>query len=164
MLQSNTALQVANREIETSSYSVSHDLRAPLRSIQGFSQILMEDYASQLEPQALNYLTRVRDGGVWMSQLIDELLKLSRLSRGPLNQTNINLSAMVTQMADNLRLRQPEREVEFVGLSLNARVHSGRSKSLGQLIRHGNWSAISGPGQLRARLAIRCRRKRPTNQ
>lgn len=108
------ALEAANKELESFAYSVSHDLRAPLRSIQGFSQILMEDYSADLDPKALNYLTRVRDGGAWMSQLIDDLLKLSRLSRGPLNQTKVNLSALANQLAENLHASQPQRAVEFV--------------------------------------------------
>ncbi len=108
------ALEAANKELESFAYSVSHDLRAPLRSIQGFSQILLEDYAARLDAQALNYLTRVRDGGQWMSQLIDDLLKLSRLSRGPLNRATVNLSALAAQIVESLRARQPERAVEFI--------------------------------------------------
>ncbi len=108
------ALEAANKELESFAYSVSHDLRAPLRSIQGFSQILLEEYADQLDARAQNYLTRVKDGGEWMSHLIDDLLKLSRLSRGPLNRMKVNLSVMTEQLAENLRVRYPERAVELV--------------------------------------------------
>ncbi len=75
------ALRVANRELEAFSYSVSHDLRAPLRSLDGFSQALIEDYGTRLEGQGEDYLRRIRTASQRMARLIDDMLLLSRLSR-----------------------------------------------------------------------------------
>jgi signal transduction histidine kinase len=110
----NRELEGANRELEAFSYSVSHDLRAPLRSIEGFSQILLEDHADKLDEEGEDYLGRVRAASQHMALLIDDLLDLSRVSRGPLRRETVDLSALATGIIDELRRSEPEREVEFV--------------------------------------------------
>jgi signal transduction histidine kinase len=105
-------LERANAELEAFSYSVSHDLRTPLRAIDGFSQALLEDYASQLDDTARDYLARVRAGAQRMGQLIDDLLKLARVSRTVLNKEPIDLSAIATDIVKELRAAQPDRNVE----------------------------------------------------
>jgi light-regulated signal transduction histidine kinase (bacteriophytochrome) len=80
----NEELQAAVKELEAFSYSISHDLRAPLRAVNGFSEILLKKHAPQLSPEAQGYLRLVRENGLYMSQLIDGLLEFSRLSRQPL--------------------------------------------------------------------------------
>ena len=102
-------LEAANRELESFSYSVSHDLRAPLRTIDGFSQILLEDYSPILDDVSKDYLLRVRSGAQRMGQLIDDLLKLSRVSSKGLNKEPVDLSQMAQEITDTLRQSNPER-------------------------------------------------------
>jgi light-regulated signal transduction histidine kinase (bacteriophytochrome) len=109
-----TQLQTANQELEAFCYSVSHDLRAPLRSLDGFSQALLEDYADKLDAQAKTYLGRIRAGSQRMGQLIDDLLNLSRVSRGDMSRELVDLSKMAHEVVDELRITAPERHVEFV--------------------------------------------------
>ena len=104
-------LKAANKELEAFAYSVSHDLRAPLRSINGFSQALLEDYGDQLDGIAQDYLQRVRKASQRMGQLINDLLKLSRLTRGQLHCEHVNLSAIATEIIDELQKSYPERDV-----------------------------------------------------
>ena len=110
----NRELEGANRELEAFSYSVSHDLRAPLRSIEGFSQILLEDHAQELDDEARSYLGRVQAASRRMASLIDDLLDLSRVTRSPLTRHTVDLSAIAREVAAELRKSQPEREVEFI--------------------------------------------------
>jgi two-component system NtrC family sensor kinase len=106
-------LQRANAELESFSYSVSHDLRAPLRSIDGFSQALLEDYSAVLGDKGRSYLTRVRGATRRMTELIDALLELSRVSRAELVRDRARLSEIATAVADELQRREPERQVTF---------------------------------------------------
>ena len=107
------ALEAANKELEAFSYSVSHDLRSPLRSIDGFSQALLEDYADQLDDMGKDYLTRVRAASQRMANLIDDLLQLSRLTRKEMNCDNVDLSALAHSVAAELQRSQPDRKTEF---------------------------------------------------
>jgi PAS domain S-box-containing protein len=107
-------LDVINKELETFSYSVSHDLRAPLRSIDGFSQLLQEDCFDKLDEPGKDYLRRTRAASQHMAQLIDDLLNLSRLSRSEMVLSNVNLSFLAAEIAANLQMTQPERKVEFI--------------------------------------------------
>jgi PAS domain S-box-containing protein len=107
------ALEAANKELEAFSYSVSHDLRAPLRVIDGFSLALYEDYADQLDEQAGDYIRRIRASARNMATLIDDILNLSRISRTEIHSAQINLSAVVKGIAKELRETEPERVVEF---------------------------------------------------
>jgi PAS domain S-box-containing protein len=107
-------LQAANNELEAFCYSVSHDLRTPLRSLDGFSQALLEDYADNLDAKGQNYLGRIRVASQRMGQLIDDLLNLSRVSRGEMTRELVDLSKMVHEVADELRAMTPGRDVQFV--------------------------------------------------
>ncbi len=107
-------LEAANQELEAFSYSVSHDLRAPLRSIDGFSSALMEDYADKLDDQANNYLRRIRAATQRMAQLIDDLLKLARVSRSEMRTESVDLSALANDMLAECRKADPNRRVECV--------------------------------------------------
>jgi PAS domain S-box-containing protein len=106
-------LEAANRELETFSYSVSHDLRAPLRSINGFSQALLEDYGDQLPLDGQDYLKRVRAASQRMSQLIDDILDLSRVTRAEMQRETVSLSTLAQAIAAELHANQPERQAEF---------------------------------------------------
>jgi light-regulated signal transduction histidine kinase (bacteriophytochrome) len=108
------AQDAANRELEAFSYSVSHDLRAPLRSIDGFSLALLEDFHDRLDAEGRDHLRRVRAATQRMSQLIDDLLRLSRLTRGQLNIMRVDLSTMALKAFQGLQETHPEREVSFV--------------------------------------------------
>jgi PAS domain S-box-containing protein len=102
-------LEAANKELEAFSYSVSHDLRAPLRSIDGFSHVLLEDYSDQLPDEGRNYLERVRAAAQRMAVLIDDLLNLSRLTRTALQPRFINLSKMTEEIVEGLQENQRGR-------------------------------------------------------
>lgn len=106
-------LEAANRELEAFSYSVSHDLRAPLRSIAGFSQVLFEDYADKLNAEGRDSLERILTSTHRMGRLIDDLLNLSRVSRAEMRREEVRLSELAGKIADNLRKAQPERQAEF---------------------------------------------------
>jgi PAS domain S-box-containing protein len=106
-------LEAANKELEAFSYSVSHDLRAPLRSIDGFSQVVLEDYGEQLPADARNYLERVRAASQRMATLIDDLLNLSRVTRTALQPRFINVSKMAEEITQSLREGNPDRQVTF---------------------------------------------------
>jgi PAS domain S-box-containing protein len=114
MEQSSARLAAANKELEVFSYSVSHDLRSPLRSIDGFSQALLEDYADKLDDTGKDYLKRLRNASQKMGELIDGLLRLSRLSRSELHRMTLDLSTMAVEIIARLRETQPERKVEFI--------------------------------------------------
>jgi PAS domain S-box-containing protein len=102
-----------NQELESFSYSVSHDLRSPLRSINGFSQVLLEEYPGKpFDDTALDYLKRIRKATQHMGQLIDDLLKLSQVSRSNLHLSEVNLSRLGHEVLEDLRHTYPEREVE----------------------------------------------------
>ncbi len=105
-------LSEANRELEAFAYSVSHDLRAPLRSIEGFSRILSERYAAGLDPVAQDYLARVRKATARMAELIDALLRLSRISRSGLALADTDLSAMAHEVVHELAQAEPDRRVD----------------------------------------------------
>jgi len=114
VVERTTQLQAVNKELEAFAYSVSHDLRAPLRSIEGFSQILLEDYAGWLDSQGKDYLQRVRSASQRMAQLIDDILKLSRLTRSEMQREAVDLSALAQTIAGELQRYQPERKVDFI--------------------------------------------------
>jgi signal transduction histidine kinase len=108
------ALAAVNQELEAFSYSVSHDLRAPLRSIDGFSQALLEDYEAKLDTQGKDYLQRVRSASQRMGQLIDDMLNLSRVTRTEIRRETVDLSALAHTVAAGLQKAQPQRDATFV--------------------------------------------------
>lgn len=107
-------LKAANEELRAFSYSVSHDLRAPLRSIAGFSELLATEYAAGLPDEGKDFVDRIKKGAVHMSQLIDHYLYLARLNRETLERRDVNLSALAHRAETRLRTEGPERNVEFV--------------------------------------------------
>ncbi len=104
----------ANQELEVFAYSVSHDLRAPLRSIEGFSRLLGERYAGALGDDGKDYIARVRTAAGRMDALIDALLKMSRVSRGTLTRVPLDLSRMAGEIVAELRVAQPQRQVDVL--------------------------------------------------
>lgn len=110
--QRTSELESANREMEAFTYSVSHDLRAPLRTVSGFSTILEEEYRDRLDDQGVHYLNRVISGTKKMENLINDLLKLSRSTRGDLRRAEFNLSHLVGDIVNDLRQAHPDRNVE----------------------------------------------------
>jgi PAS domain S-box-containing protein len=122
LTQRSAELQIANRELEAFSYSVSHDLRAPLRAIDGFTRILMEDFLGQFPQDAVVFLERTRRAAKDMSQLIDDLLRLSRITRAELHDQEVNLFDLATEIQAELNLREPGRVIQFrINDKLNTR-------------------------------------------
>lgn len=107
------ALEIANSELESFSYSVSHDLKAPLQRMSGFAEALLEDYGDALEPEAREYVTRLNVASQQLSDLINSLLHFSRVSRRPLNTVTVDLSTMLREIADALLDSHPERCISF---------------------------------------------------
>lgn len=106
-------LQEAIRDLESFSYSVSHDLRAPLRAIGGFADILLEDYADKLDDEGKKYLAVVHKNTVRMGQLIDDLLAFSKLGRAPLRRDRVELGNLVKDIVEDLHSYAPERNIDF---------------------------------------------------
>jgi PAS domain S-box-containing protein len=104
--------ETASRELEAFSYSVAHDLRAPLRGINGYSAALLEDIGHDLSPEAKDFLERISAGAVWMGQLIDALLALSRVSRTDLSRARVDLTATANEVIRQLQTGEPTRVVE----------------------------------------------------
>ncbi|HEY3198702.1 MAG TPA: ATP-binding protein [Nitrospirales bacterium] len=123
VIQRTRELESANKELETFSYSVSHDLRTPLRGIDGFCEALVEDYADKLDEQGKDYLRRIQAAAVRMGQLVDDLLDLSKVNRMQLLRSDIDLTALVQGLSQELQERDPDRQAEFhiqTGLVANA--------------------------------------------
>jgi PAS domain S-box-containing protein len=113
MLEQRTRqLEAANRELEAFSYSVAHDLRAPLRGMSGFAQLLIEDHAGALDAEAIGYLSKIRTNVTRMAALIDALLGLSRLSRGELELQTVDLTAVARSVLGQLAAAEPHRAVD----------------------------------------------------
>ncbi len=106
-------LEKVNEELKSFSYSVSHDLRAPLRSIDGFSQALSEDYSDKLDEQGKDFIRRIRSSAQNMGRLINDLLTLSRIARKEAKYQEVDLSKLASEIADELITLHPERKVEF---------------------------------------------------
>lgn len=121
--EANATAYAAIRELEAFSYSVAHDLRAPLRSIDGFSQAVLEDYADRLDDDGRDYLARVRAAAQRMGHLIDDLLALSQVGRAPLARTHVDVSAVARAVGESLQQGAPGRDVELriePGIELDA--------------------------------------------
>ncbi|HEY1424384.1 MAG TPA: PAS domain S-box protein, partial [Candidatus Acidoferrum sp.] len=113
LLRRTAELEAANKELETFSYSVSHDLRAPLRGIEGFSQALQEDYARQLDDTANDYLRRIQGATHRMGELIDDLLNLSRVTRAEMYREPIDLTGLAAEIAADIASLEPARHVNL---------------------------------------------------
>lgn len=112
--QAKNVIEAANKELEAFSYSVSHDLRAPLRSIDGFSHALLEDYDDILDEEGKQYLMRIRSSSQLMAQLIDDILNLTKISRAEMKLEQVNLSALASEVAGELKRIEPSRKVDFI--------------------------------------------------
>lgn len=119
-------LETTNKELEAFTYSVSHDLRAPLRAIDGFSQVIEEDYGEELDAEGLNHLRRVRLATQRMGELIDDLLGLSRLTRQGIYLETVDLSALAGSVAQSLLQNEPNREVD-IAIAEGAKVQGDRA-------------------------------------
>jgi PAS domain S-box-containing protein len=117
VIERTAQLEASNKELEAFAYSVSHDLRTPLRGIDGFSLALLEDYGDVLDETGKDYLQRVRAGALKMGQLIDALLNLSRLTRGEVRRASVDLSSLAKNAAEELKKSEPERRAEFIIVS-----------------------------------------------
>ncbi len=113
VIERTAQLEAANKELEAFSYSVSHDLRAPLRTMDGFSQAVLEDFGPQLPEECQRYLETIRKGAQRMGQLIDDLLTFARLSRAPLNRRAVNLTKLVEEIWNDLAPERGARRVEM---------------------------------------------------
>lgn len=111
--RSNRMLKTAIQELEAFSYSVSHDLRAPLRSINGFSYALLEDYGRQIDDTGKDFLQRINQASMRMGDLIEDLLRLSRISRADIYPEKINISNLGREIGDHLKESNPERKIKF---------------------------------------------------
>jgi len=107
-------LSEANKELEAFSYSVSHDLRAPLRAIDGFTEILQEDYKHLMDKEGCHYIQRIRAGVRRMNELIEAMLQLSRISRQELDAVTVGIGKLARTIADNLQENDKQRDVEFI--------------------------------------------------
>lgn len=137
-------LEAANKELEAFSYSVSHDLRAPLRSISGFAEVLVEDYRDRLDATGQDYLRRIREASQRMAALIDDLLNLSRLTRGDLRREPVDLSAVARLIASDLQQERPDRQAEFViAPGLQARADPRLARTLLQNLIGNAWKYTS---------------------
>ncbi len=141
-------LSAANQELEAFSYSVSHDLRAPLRAIQGFEQALMEDFHDNLPPQAQEYLQEIAIGSRRMNEQIEGLLALSRSTRSELQRENVRLDLLVLEIHSRFCRRAPERKVHFsTPEPLPANADIKLLKSLLEILLENAWKYTSGTVQ-----------------
>lgn len=108
------AAETASRELEAFSYSVAHDLRAPLRGVDGYSQVLLDDYSDKLDEEGKKHLRTVRESAQRMAQLIESLLMLARVTQSEIRRERVDLSALVRTAAKQLQGAQPKRESEFI--------------------------------------------------
>ena len=114
MKERTNQLEAVNKELESFSYSVSHDLRAPLRGIDGFSRILQKDFTEMLNEQGRDYLARIRKASQTMGQLIDDMLKLSRVTKAEMKIEKVNLSEIVASITNEIKELNLARKAEFV--------------------------------------------------
>ena len=152
-------LASANQELEAFSYSVAHDLRAPLRSIDGFSQALLEDYAGKIDAEGRQYLQLIRESAQQMGQLIDDLLTLSRVTQSELHYELVDLTVLARSVLARLQKNEPRRKVELIiseGLMAN-----GDARFLGIVLENllGNAWKFTGRRPV-ARIEVGARQKK----
>jgi PAS domain S-box-containing protein len=137
-------LEAANKELEAFSYSVSHDLRAPLRSVDGFSQALLEDYGEMLPPDGRNFLERIRISAQRMAELIDDLLNLSKVTRASMKLVPVDLSQIARGIVAELQRTHPERMVNFnITPNLKARGDPGLLQAVLENLLNNAWKFTS---------------------
>ena len=131
VLERTTSLAAANKELEAFSYSVSHDLRTPLRSMTGFSEALLEEHPENLDPKTKDYLRRISDAARRMGRLVDDLLRLSRVTRAEIKKVRLNLSEIAKEIAGELQSTTPERDVRW---EITADLHADADPELIQVV------------------------------
>ncbi|MBK8596754.1 MAG: PAS domain S-box protein [Holophagales bacterium] len=137
-------LENANRELESFSYSISHDLRAPLRAMDGFGQILLEDYSADLDADGRSHVERIRASARRMGQLVDDLLRLSRISRAELTKEDVDLSALAEGIGAELAVAEPGRVVRLsVSAGLRVRADPSLLKILLENLLRNAWKFTS---------------------
>ena len=147
-------LTLANHELESFAYSVSHDLRAPLRTVEGFSRLLGERFSGSIGPDGQDYLARVRNAANRMDALIDALLKMSRITRDPLQQARVDLSRLAGEVLAELRQAEPDRVVEaLVEPGLEASGDPALLRNLLQNLLGNAWKFTAGRAQARIEFA-----------
>jgi signal transduction histidine kinase len=148
-------LLAANTELDAFAYSVSHDLRAPLRSIDGFSQVLLEDYAPRLDEAGRDYLQRVRAASQRMATLIDDLLKLARVTRSEMRTEAVDMSAIAQDIVADLQRATPDRPVEFaIASGLNARGDSRLLRVALENLLRNSWKYTGNQSQPRIEFGV----------
>lgn len=155
VMERTAQLEASNRELDAFAYSVSHDLRTPLRAMGGFSEILQSDYSAKLDDQGKHYLERIQKASNRMGELIDDLLILSRVTRADLQYEQINISEMAAEIIAELQVIEPER---LVSVEIAAGMTARGDKNLLYLVLEnllGNaWKFSSGNNQ--ARIEVGC--------
>src|SRR5262249_5856074 len=121
----NVALNAANHELETFAFSVSHDLRAPLRAVDGFSQVLQEDYAGKLDAEAQRLIQTIRDSVMKMARLIDDILEFSRAARREMATTDIDMTGLAKATLNDLAPAMSGRRIK-VNIAPLSRVNGDR--------------------------------------
>ena len=111
---SNTQLEAVNQDLDSFSHSVSHDLRAPLRHIDGFTQMLKNNYSDKLDEGGKKLLERILNATVTMNALIEDLMKLSQITQQPIKKENVNLSKIASDICESLKSSQPDRSAQFI--------------------------------------------------
>lgn len=148
-------LEAAHRELEAFSYSVSHDLRAPLRHIDGFSRALLEDYGSVIDRQGQEYLTRICQAAEKMAQLIDAVQQLSRVGRCEMSRQDVDLSVKAQVIALELRHNEPERRVEFdIPEGIKAEADPKLARQLLEILIGNAWKFSSKTDLARIRFGV----------
>jgi light-regulated signal transduction histidine kinase (bacteriophytochrome) len=148
-------LTIINKELESFGYSISHDLRAPLRAVNGFSQIIFNEYQDKLDEEGREYLQIIRSECNRMGDLINDLLDLSRQTRKELRREEVDLSAMAETIAMDLRQREPERQVDFI-ITRGIRAHGDRVllQSVLQNLLENSWKFTSKHPKARIEFGI----------
>ena len=145
-----TQLESAQRELETFSYSVSHDLRAPLRHIDGFSRALLDDYGAQLDEQGGEYLSRICLAVAKLSRLIDDLQQLARVARSELNRQSVNLSVTAQVISLELKHGAPERQAEFrIAEGVSTQADPRLTRQLLDILMGNAWKFSAGSKETR---------------
>lgn len=137
-------LEAANQELEAFSFAVSHDLRAPLRHIQGFSNLIADAWSNQMDEEGRDYLRRVMRSAQHMERLIDDLLALSRVTRVPLRRDQLNLGVMARDIVKEMQLLDPDRAVEFVTGDIHAVGDPGLIGAMLQNLLSNAWKFTAG--------------------
>jgi PAS domain S-box-containing protein len=150
ILRRSAELEAANKELESFSYSVSHDLRSPLRAIEGFSQALLEDNAHQLDQSGKDFFQRIQNAALRMGTLIDDLLNLARVTRAEMHREPVDLSGLADELAADLRSGEPGRNVEFeIARGLSAESDSRLVRVALQNLLANSWKFTAKKAQAR---------------